>query len=156
MSNKVYVADGAKIIGNVSISEGSSVWYNAVIRGDEAEIKIGKNSNIQDCCVLHTEKDTPLVLGNGVSVGHGAILHSCEVGDNTLIGMGAIVLNRVKIGKDCIVGAGSLVTQNTVIEDGSMWFGSPAKFVRKLTAEETEGNRKNAREYIKLSSNKID
>lgn len=147
----VYKAKNAVINGDVTLADGSSVWYNAVVRGDLAPIRVGKNTNIQDGCVLHVEPGTPLVLGDGVTVGHGAVLHSCHVGDNSLIGMGAIVLNRVRIGKNCVIGAGSLVTQDAVIPDGTMWFGSPARFVRRLTDEEIVANRHNAEEYVRLS-----
>ena len=123
------------------------MWYNAVIRGDEAPISVGENTNIQDCAVLHTTEGYPLTVGSGVTVGHSAILHSCAVGDNTLIGMGAIVLDEAVVGRDCIIGAGALVTKGTVIPDGSMAFGSPAKVVRPLTPEEIESNRENARSY---------
>ena len=99
----VYKAKNAVINGDVTFADGSSVWYNAVVRGDLAPICVGKNTNIQDGCVLHVEPGTPLVLGDGVTVGHGAVLHSCHVGDNSLIGMGAIVLNRVRIGKNCVI-----------------------------------------------------
>lgn len=147
----VYKAKNAVINGDVTFADGSSVWYNAVVRGDLAPIRVGKNTNIQDGCVLHVEPGTPLVLGDGVTVGHGAVLHSCHVGDNSLIGMGAILLNRVRIGKNCVIGAGSLVTQDAVIPDGTMWFGSPARFVRRLTDEEIVANRHNAEEYVRLS-----
>lgn len=146
-----FVADGAKIIGDVKLGDNCSVWYNAVIRADVSPVVIGDGSNVQDCCVIHGEAGTPTVIGSGVSVGHGAILHSCEIGDNTLVGMGAIVLNRAKIGKNCIIGAGALITQNTVVPDNSMYLGSPAKFFRSLTAEEIAANRSNADQYIKLA-----
>lgn len=143
----VVLLEGARVSGQVTMGRGCSVWYNAVIRGDEAPISVGENTNIQDCAVLHTTEGYPLTVGSGVTVGHSAILHSCAVGDNTLIGMGAIVLDEAVVGRDCIIGAGALVTKGTVIPDGSMAFGSPAKVVRPLTPEEIESNRENARSY---------
>ena len=139
---------GARVSGNVTMGKGCSVWYNAVIRGDEAPISIGENTNIQDNAVLHTSHEPALIVGSGVTVGHSAILHGCTVGDNTLIGMGAIVLDGAVIGRDCIIGAGALVTGGTVIPDGHMALGSPAKVVRPLRPEEIEHNRINAEAYV--------
>jgi len=154
--NKIFIADGAKITGDVSLADGVSVWYNAVLRGDVAKISVGKNTNVQDCCVIHCEQNVPVLIDEGVSVGHGAILHSCTVGKNSLIGMGAIVLNNAKIGQNCIVGAGAVVTQGTIIPDGSMYLGCPAKFVRFLTESEIEANRANALHYLqKIDENNI-
>ncbi len=141
------VFPGAVVVGDVSLGEDCSIWYNAVVRGDEAPITIGDGTNVQDNAVLHVAEDHPLVLGKGVTVGHGAILHSCSVGDNTLIGMGAIVLNDAVIGKDCLIAAGALVTSRTVVPDGSMVMGSPAKVKRPLTQEEIDDNRRNAQGY---------
>ena len=122
-----FVAFNATVRGDVRIEEGASIFYGAVLRGDRAPITIGPGSNIQENCVVHVEYDLPVVLGRDVTVGHGAILHGCTVGDETLIGMGAIILNGAKIGRHCLIGAGALVTQNMVIPDGSLAFGSPAK-----------------------------
>ena len=144
------VFPGAVVVGDVSIGEECSIWYNAVIRGDEAPIVIGQGSNVQDNAVLHVEEGHPLTVGRDVTVGHAAILHSCTVGDNTLIGMGAIVLDDAVIGKNCIVAAGALVTGRTVIPDGVMVMGSPAKVKRDLTAEEIEHIAKNAQIYREL------
>ena len=141
------VADGARLIGKVTLEEGANVWYNAVLRGDIAEIQVGKNSNIQDNCTLHVGKTCPCIVGSDVTVGHGAILHGCTVHDNTLIGMGAIVLNGAVVGKNCIVGAGALVTQNTVIPDNSLVLGSPAKVKRAVTPKEILHNAQSAAEY---------
>lgn len=146
-SEDVVVLPGARISGAVTMGKGCSVWYNAVIRGDEEPITVGENTNIQDNAVLHTTEGTPLVVGSGVTVGHSAILHSCTVGDNTLIGMGAIVLDGAVVGSNCIVGAGALVTGGTVIPDGSMAFGSPARVVRPLREDEIAHNRANATAY---------
>jgi len=144
----VYVAQGAAIVGDVTIGPDCGVWYNAVIRGDEAPISIGTRTNVQDNAVLHVDFDQPLVIGDDVTVGHAAILHGCTVGDNCIIGMGAIVLSRAKIGRDCIIGAGALVAQGKKIPDGHLAFGSPAKPIRPLTPEEIEANRKSAAAYV--------
>lgn len=151
LADSVYVAESAQVIGNVVMSENSSVWDNAVLRGDVDLITIGRNSNVQDLCVLHNSSGIPLVIGENVTVGHHVVLHSCSIGDNSLIGMGAIILDGAKIGKNCLIGAGALVTQNTVIPDGSMALGSPAKVVKQLTAERIEANIQNAMEYVHLS-----
>jgi len=142
-----FVAPGAVVRGEVHLAENSSVFYNAVLRGDRAPISIGEGTNIQDNCVIHVEYDLPVTLGKNVTVGHGAILHGCTVGDETLIGMGAIVLNGAQIGKSCLIGAGALVTQNAVIPDGCMAVGSPARVKRPLTPEEMDGLRQSAADY---------
>ena len=143
-----FVAPNATVLGDVTLGANSSVLYGAVLRADVNSIDIGMGSNIQDGCIIHVDPPYPVVIGNGCTVGHGAILHGCAVGDNSLIGMGAIVLNGAQIGKNCIIGAGALVTQNTVIPDGSLVIGSPAKVKRSLTPEEIEGNRQTAENYI--------
>lgn len=142
-----FVAPGAVIRGEVHLAENSSVFYNAVLRGDRAPISIGEGTNIQDNCVVHVEYDLPVTVGKNVTVGHGAILHGCTVGDETLIGMGAIVLNGAQIGKGCLIGAGALVTQNAVIPDGCMAVDSPARVKRPLTPEEMDGLRRSAADY---------
>lgn len=142
-----FVAPGAVIRGEVHLAENSSVFYNAVLRGDRAPISIGEGTNIQDNCVVHVEYDLPVTVGKNVTVGHGAILHGCTVGDETLIGMGAIVLNGAQIGKSCLIGAGALVTQDAVIPDGCMAVGSPARVKRPLTPEEMDGLRQSAADY---------
>lgn len=142
-----FVAPGAVVRGDVHLAENSSVFYNAVLRGDRAPISIGAGTNIQDNCVVHVEYDLPVTVGRDVTVGHGAILHSCTVGDETLIGMGAIVLNGAQIGKNCLIGAGALVTQNAVIPDGMMAVGSPARVKRPLTPQEIEDIRRAAVAY---------
>lgn len=146
--SKQYIADDADIIGDVCMEEDVNIWYHATIRADAAKITIGKGSNIQDNCVLHVDEDFPLSVGEYVTVGHGAILHGCSIGDNTVVGMGAILLNGCEIGKNCIIGAGALVTQGSVIEDGSVVMGNPGKVKRKVREEEITHNRENAREYI--------
>lgn len=145
------VARQAVVTGDVTIGKDSSVWYHAVIRGDIQSISIGEGSNIQDNAVLHVDADSPLKIGDHVTVGHGAILHGCTVEDGALIGMGAIVLNGAVIGKNSIVAAGALVTQNTVIPEGSLAMGSPAKVRRNVTEEEIRANLRNAENYIRES-----
>ena len=127
LHESVFIADGAKVLGDVVLGEDSSVWYNAVIRADNARVTIGKQTNIQDGAIIHVDPDSPVNIGDGVVVGHGAIIHACTVGDHSLVGMGAIILNDAVIGKDCLIGAGALVPQHAVIPDGSLAFGSPAK-----------------------------
>ena len=144
-----FVAEGARIIGDVSLKKDSSVWFNAVLRGDEEQIIIGEGSNIQDNCVVHCGPNCPTIVGKGVTVGHLALLHGCRIGDNTLIGMGSIVMNGAVIGNNCIMGAGSLITFVTVIPDNSMAFGRPAKVVRTVTPEEIASNRNDAAVYIR-------
>ena len=147
LDESILVCPGAAIVGDVTLGKHVSVWYNAVLRGDEGTIKVGDNTNIQDCAVMH-EKTT---VGSGCTIGHGAIVHGCTVGDNVLIGMGATVLNGAKIGDNCIVGAGALVTGKMDAPAGSMILGSPAKVVRPLTEAEIEGNRESARGYCHLA-----
>jgi carbonic anhydrase/acetyltransferase-like protein (isoleucine patch superfamily) len=144
----VVILPGARVSGDVTMGHGCSIWYNAVLRGDASPIVLGKNTNIQDNATVHGSHDAPTTVGNGVIVGHNAILHGCTVGDNTLIGMGSIVLDNAVIGQNCIVGAGALVTKNTVIPDGSMVLGSPAKVVRPLTPEEIQGIRTYCQSYL--------
>ena len=136
IADSVFCAPGAQIVGDVTIGERSSVWYNAVLRGDCAPIVVGQDTNIQDAAVLHCSQKAPTIVGNGVTVGHSAILHSCTVGDHSLIGMGTIVLDQAIIGKECLIGAGSVVLEDMVIPDGSLAAGNPAKIKRLLTEEE--------------------
>ena len=147
----VRLAQGAVVCGDVTIGKNSSIWFHAVLRAESAAISVGENTNIQDNCTVHVDEGNPVAIGNGVTVGHGVILHGCSVGDDTLIGMGSTVLNGAKIGKNCIIGAGSLVTQNAVIPDGSMAFGSPARVIRPLRPEESEANRTSAVDYVEES-----
>lgn len=142
-----YIAPNATVVGNVRIGAGSSVFFGSVLRGDREPITIGDDTNIQDNCVLHEEFGHPVSVGSRVTVGHGAILHSCTIGDETLIGMGAIILNGAVIGSHCIVGAGALVTQNTVIPDGSLVYGSPARVKGQLDESAIEDIRQNAGAY---------
>ena len=145
---KVFIADGARVLGDVRFGKGASVWYNAVIRADENTIEIGDGSNVQDCAVIHTEHGHSFKIGSYVTIGHGAIVHGADIGDNTLIGMGAIVLEGARIGKNCLIGAGALVPERAQIPDGSLVVGIPGKIRRALTPEEIEHNRKNAQQYI--------
>ncbi|HCC00744.1 MAG TPA: gamma carbonic anhydrase family protein [Ruminococcaceae bacterium] len=147
----VFIAPGAQIIGMVELDKNVSVWHNAVLRGDAAHITIGENSNIQDNSVLHCDKKMDLTIGKNVTVGHSATLHSCAIGDGCLIGMGAILLNKVKIGKNCLIAAGTLLTQNTVIPANSMVMGSPGKVTRTLTEEEIRTIQSNAKSYVELA-----
>ena len=151
LKGNVWVAEGACVVGNVTIADESSVWYNAVIRGDEARIVIGAGTNIQDNCVVHVDEGHAVRLGDNVTVGHSAIIHGCSIGDNSLVGMGAIIMNDAVIGKNCIIAAGALVTQGTIIPDGSMVMGSPGKIRRTLTEEEIEANLHNADHYVEIS-----
>ena len=152
VSESVYVADGAKIIGDVSIGENSSVWYNAVIRGDSNRIVIGENTNVQDNAVLHTSHSHALTIGDNVTIGHGAIVHGCTIGNNVLIGMGAIILDGAIIEEHCIIGAGALVTQNKVMSEGALCLGNPAKVARQISQEEQISILENANEYAREAS----
>lgn len=131
-----FLADNASIIGSVRLKDQSSVWFHSVLRGDNDWLEVGERSNIQDGCILHTDPGIPLVIGNGVTVGHRVMLHGCRVGDNSLIGIGSTLLNGAAIGKNCIVGAHSLVTENKAFPDGSLILGSPARVARELSDEE--------------------
>ena len=142
-----FVAGNATVRGNVTIGEGAGIYFGAVLRAETDPITVGPGSNIQDNCVLHADPGFPTKVGRDCTVGHAAILHGCTIGDNTLIGMGAILLNGARVGRDCIVGAGALVPQGMEIPDGSLAFGSPAKVRRAMTAEEIESNRAAAAFY---------
>ena len=145
------IAREAVILGDVAIGAGSSVWYFSVIRGDEASITIGRGTNIQENSTVHVTTGCPAVIGDGVTVGHNAVLLSCTVGDGSLIGMGSVVLDQASIGKDCLIAAGSLVTKGMQIPDGSLVMGSPARVKRQLTEEEKEDMRNNAQVYLEIS-----
>lgn len=145
-----WISETATIIGNVKIGDNVGIWFGVVLRGDVAPIEIGNNTNIQDNSVVHSEVGYPTKIGNGVTIGHNSIIHGCEIGDDTLIGMGAIILNGVKIGKNCIIGAGSVITEGKTIEDNSLVLGVPGKVVRKVTDEEIKRIKENARAYIAL------
>lgn len=148
-----FVADEATVIGGASIGARTSVWPGAVIRADNDAIVVGDESNIQEGAVLHVDAGKPLVIGRGVTVGHQAMLHGCTVGDGSLIGIQAVVLNGAVIGKNCLVAAGALVTENKVFSDGSLIMGSPAKAVRDLTPEAIEGLAASAATYVEHTAN---
>ena len=147
-NGRYWIAPNATLIGRVRLGEDVSVWFGAVLRGDNELIDIGAGSNIQDGAMLHTDPGIPLMMGTGVTVGHHAILHGCQVGDNSLIGMGATILNGARIGAGCLVGANSLVTEGKEFPAGSLILGSPAKAVRDLTVSASEGLRASATKYL--------
>jgi carbonic anhydrase/acetyltransferase-like protein (isoleucine patch superfamily) len=147
----VYLGQGVVLAGDVTVGEHSSVWHNSVLRADINAITVGHHTNIQDGSVLHVADPYPCVVGNYVTVGHGVILHACTVGDETLIGMGATVLDGAVIGEQCLVGARALVTQQTRIPSGSLVLGSPAKVVRPLTPEERASLRASAEKYVRVT-----
>jgi carbonic anhydrase/acetyltransferase-like protein (isoleucine patch superfamily) len=130
-----WVAESASVIGDVVLGELSSVWYGTVVRGDNAQIRIGKRSNIQDNCTVHVDVDVPVTIGDDVCIGHQVMLHGCTIGDGSLIGIQAVILNRARIGRNCLVGAGSVVTEGKEFPDGSLILGSPARAVRALPPE---------------------
>jgi carbonic anhydrase/acetyltransferase-like protein (isoleucine patch superfamily) len=148
LGKSVFIARGAVVVGDVTLGAHSSVWHNAVLRGDINRIVVGNHTNVQDCAVLHLADDFPCVLGNWVTVGHSAIVHACTVGDETLVGMGAVILDGAVIGKQCLIGAQALVTSGTKIPPGSLALGAPAKVVRKLTKEERAGLKWWAEKYV--------
>ena len=148
IADSAWVADSAEVMGDVVLADDVSIWFGVVARGDKDTIRVGAGSNIQDLSVLHADEGVPLTSGAGVTVGHKGMLHGCTVGDNSLIGIGAVVLNGAVIGKGCLVGAGALVTEGKEFPDGSMIIGSPAKAVRELTPEQQQGLVWSARHYI--------
>ena len=143
-----WIADNATVLGRVVLMNNASVWFNAVIRGDNDVITIGENSNVQDGCVLHTDLGQPLTIGKNVTVGHKVMLHGCTIGDNSLIGINAVVLNGAKIGKNCLIGANSLIPEGKEIPDGSLVMGSPGKVVRELSPEQQQGLEASAMSYV--------
>ena len=143
-----WIADSASVIGAVLLKHNTSVWFGAVLRGDREPITVGENSNVQDLAVLHTDPGCPLVIGDYVTVGHKAMLHGCTIGDNTLIGINAVILNRARIGRNCLIGAGALITEDKEIPDGSLVLGSPGKVIRQLTAEQIATSRRQAEGYV--------
>ena len=147
----ILICDGAYVTGDVTLGKGVSVWYNAVIRGDQGPITIGENTNVQDGAILHGET----VVGANCTIGHNAIVHVCTLGDNVLVGMGSIVLNGAKIADNCIIAAGAVVTGKMDAPAGSMIMGNPAKIVRPLREEEIEGNREYCSSYMQLRDNHL-
>ncbi len=152
METNNYIAPGAHVIGNVALGEGASVWHNAVVRADHKKITIGAGSNVQDNATLHIERHNDIEIGTGVTIGHNAIVHGCIIGDDCLIGMGAIVLTGAVIGKNCIIGAGALIPENAVIEDGSVVVGCPGKVRRQVTDDDIKMIKENAAHYVELAN----
>ena len=148
LADTAWVAESARVIGNVELAADTSVWFNAVLRGDTEVIRVGRGSNIQDNSVVHADIGFPVTIGENVTVGHHVMLHGCSIGDGSLIGIQAVVLNGARIGKHCLVGAGALVTEGKEFPDGSMIFGSPAKWVRQLTAEQIAELDRSAEHYV--------
>lgn len=146
-----YIAETAQIIGQVTIKENANIWFGTVVRGDVSYITIGANTNIQDNCVVHTDANSPTIIGDNVTVGHNAIIHACTIEDEVLIGMGAIILDNAVIGKNTIIGAGSLIPPGKKIPPNSLVMGSPGKVIRQVTDEEIIGLRKSSQGYVKLS-----
>ena len=144
----VFIAAGAAVVGDVTLAQDASVWFNAVLRGDTEALVIGAGTNIQDGAILHADPGYPTIIGAGCTVGHRAIVHGARVGDNSLVGMGAILLNGVVVGENCIIGAGALLTQGKEFPSGALILGSPAKMVRELTADEITANRASATGYM--------
>jgi carbonic anhydrase/acetyltransferase-like protein (isoleucine patch superfamily) len=163
LGERVYIDEGAHVIGQVALGDDVSVWPGTMIRGDVNTIVIGARTNVQDNSVLHVTHDgvytpggSPLVIGSDVTVGHGVILHACTIEDACLIGMGAVVLDQVVVGKHSLIGAGAVVSPGKVIEPGSLWVGNPARFIRKLTETEIESLYYSARNYVKLKDQYLD
>ena len=148
IAETAWVADDATVIGDVVLSEGSSVWFAAVLRADNTRLHIGARTNIQDAAVIHSDHGSPATIGDDVTVGHQAMLHGCTVGDGSLIGIQAVVLNGARIGKRCLVAAGSIVTEGKEFPDGSLIMGAPARLVRPLSPEQLEGLRRSAAGYV--------
>jgi carbonic anhydrase/acetyltransferase-like protein (isoleucine patch superfamily) len=147
-SGQCWIAGSAEVMGNVILRENASVWYGCVLRGDNDPIVIGENSNIQDLTVIHTDIGAPVTIGANVTVGHRVILHGCEIGDDTLIGMGSTILNRVKIGKNCIIGANALISEGKEIPDNSLVMGAPGKVVKEVSPQQVQMIRMSAMHYV--------
>jgi carbonic anhydrase/acetyltransferase-like protein (isoleucine patch superfamily) len=149
LAEESWVAPSADLIGKVRLSHLASVWFGAVLRGDNEWIEVGEGSNIQDGCVLHTDPGAPLTVGKNCTIGHKAILHGCVIGDNSLVGMGACVMTHAVIGKNCLIGAYALVPERKIIPDNSLVLGAPGKIMRILSAEEAEGFAQLAESYVR-------
>jgi carbonic anhydrase/acetyltransferase-like protein (isoleucine patch superfamily) len=147
-----WIAPGAQVIGNVTLEEGASVWFNAVLRADNEPMRIGRGTNVQDGAVLHSDPGFPLTLGDHVTVGHQAMLHGCTVGEGALIGIGAVVLNGARIGKHCLVAAGAVVTEGKAFPDGSLIVGAPAVLKRELSPAQVSELEASARHYVSNAS----
>ena len=151
VGNRVFIAENATVIGDVTLADDVNIWFGAVVRADRDTITVGAGSNIQDNAVVHTTIGFPVDIGSDVSVGHGAILHGCIIHDRVLVGMGAIVLNGAVVGEGSIIGAGSVVTEGKEVPPNSLVLGVPGKVVRETTPEQRDGITRNAREYVKLA-----
>lgn len=151
IKDSVVILPGAHIIRNVELEEDVSIWFNVVLRGDRGTIKIGKGSNVQDNCVIHSSDEFPVTLGENVSIGHGAVIHGCTIEDNVLIGMNATVLNDAKISKNSLVGVGAVVTENKEFPENSLILGVPARVVAEISPEQAEKIKNNAEFYVELS-----
>ncbi len=147
-----FIAKGASVIGDVRMAENSSIWYSSVARADINYIEIGEGSNVQDCTCIHLSDDFPAIIGKYCTIGHSAVIHACTIGNEVLVGMGAIILDGAKIGNQCIIGANSLVPQNMVIPDGSMVLGTPGKIVKILSPESRSKLKEWATKYITVSN----
>ncbi len=143
-----WIAPSAVLIGNIHLSEGVGIWFGSVLRGDNEPIKIGKNSNIQENCVMHTDPGFPLLIGEGCTIGHKAMLHGCMIGNNSLIGMGATVLNGAKIGNNCLIGANALIPEGKEIPDNSLVVGMPGKVIRQFDEAAVQGLKASALHYV--------
>ncbi|MET3495841.1 gamma carbonic anhydrase family protein [Variovorax boronicumulans] len=148
LADGAWVADSAQVIGNVQLGENASIWFGAVLRGDNETMTIGRNSNVQDMSMLHSDPGSPLTVGENVTIGHQVMLHGCTIGDNSLIGIQAVVLNNAKIGRNSIVGAGSVVTEGKEFPDNSLIFGSPAKVMRTISDEDAARLRHGSEHYV--------
>ena len=146
--DQCWIAPTAVIIGKVTLKKNSSVWWNSVLRGDNEPITVGERSNVQDGCVLHTDLGFPLVIGSGVTVGHMVMLHGCTIGDDSLIGISAVILNGATIGRNCLIAAGALVPEGKTIPDNSLVMGAPGKVVREVTPEHLARMRESAEQYV--------
>ncbi|MDO4198195.1 MAG: gamma carbonic anhydrase family protein [Erysipelotrichaceae bacterium] len=153
--SKYFKARSAIIKGKTIINDNVNIWYNAVLRAENNTLTIRENANVQDNVVIHADA-YPVDIGKDVTIGHGAIVHGCIIEDNSLIGMGAIILDNAHIGKNCLIGAGTLISENKVIEDNSLVYGSPGKVIRKLNDEEIENIKENAREYVILAKKELE
>ena len=146
-SEEYWVADNAMVMGSVLLKQGASVWFSAVLRGDNDLITVGEYSNIQDGSVLHTDPGCPLVIGSYVTVGHQVMLHGCQIGENSLVGINSVILNNAKIGRNCLIGANALITEGKEIPDNSMVMGAPGKVVKTLSDEQVAGLKMSAAHY---------
>lgn len=151
INKSCFIAENAVVVGDVTIDEGTNVWYGTVIRSDMDTTIIGKNTNIQENTTVHNDFNNSTIIGDNVTIGHNCVIHGCEIGNNVLIGMGSIVLNGAKIGENTIIGAGSLVTQNKEFPSGVLCMGSPAKIIRELTEDEIKSIEESAIHYVELS-----